>query len=99
MSFTARLPGAGLAAALLAGVAVAPAGSAQAATADVTSGPEAERVDRVPTPVLRWYTCYGSAQCATVRLPLDYDEPEGATVQLALLRVKARKQAQRIGSL
>ncbi|WP_433729152.1 alpha/beta hydrolase [Actinoplanes sp. CA-051413] len=99
MSFTARLLGAGLAAALLAGVAVAPAGPAQAATADVTSGPEADRVDRVPTPVLQWYTCYGSAQCATVRLPLDYDEPDGATVQIALLRVKARKQAQRIGSL
>ncbi|GAA3951768.1 alpha/beta hydrolase [Actinoplanes auranticolor] len=106
MSFLARLLGAGLAGSLLAGAAVAPASAVApaapamgATAADVTSQQEAERVDRVPTPVLQWYACYGRAQCATVRLPLDYDEPDGASVEIALLRVKARKQAQRIGSL
>ena len=39
------------------------------------------------------------AECATVKLPLDYDAPRGATVDIAVLRVKARKPAQRIGSL
>jgi pimeloyl-ACP methyl ester carboxylesterase len=99
MSFLARLLGAGLTGTLLAGAAVVPAPAAPAAPADVTSRQEAERVDRVPTPDLQWYACYGSAQCATVRLPLDYDEPDGATTEIALLRVKARKQAQRIGTL
>ena len=40
--------------------------------------PEARRVDRVPTPKLAWYACYGNAECATTRLPLDYDQPRGA---------------------
>lgn len=103
MSFLVRLLGAGLAGSLLAGAAAVPASAVSpavtAAAAAVTSQREAERVDRVPTPKLRWYACRGGAQCATVRLPLDYDEPDGATVELALLRVKARKQSQRIGSL
>jgi len=100
MPLTVRLLSVGLAGSLLAGAAVVPAGPAGAATAgDVTSQQEAERVDRVATPDLNWYACYGRAQCATVRLPLDYDEPDGASVEIALLRVKARKQASRIGSL
>ncbi|RSM53692.1 peptidase S33 family protein [Actinoplanes sp. ATCC 53533] len=100
MSFPARLLSLGLAGSLLASTVVAPAGAAVAiAAGDVTSQQEAERVDRVPTPELKWYACSGLAQCATVRLPLDYDEPDGASVEIALLRVKARKQASRIGSL
>jgi pimeloyl-ACP methyl ester carboxylesterase len=106
MSLFARLLGAALAGSLLAGTAVAPAQAlapagpvVAAATGDVTSEQEAERVGRVPTPALNWYTCGDRAQCATVRLPLDYDEPDGATVEIAVLRIKARKQASRIGSL
>jgi pimeloyl-ACP methyl ester carboxylesterase len=100
MSVIARLLSVGLAGSLLAGAAVAPAAPAVAAPAtDVTSQQEAERVDRVPTPDLGWFACYGRGQCATVRLPLDYDEPDGPSVEIALLRVKARKQAERIGTL
>ncbi|MEU7908909.1 alpha/beta hydrolase [Actinoplanes sp. NPDC049118] len=110
MSLIARLLGAGLIGSLLAGTAIVPAGAATpvvravnatttGVTGDVTSEQEAERVDRVPTPALRWYNCYGPAQCATARLPLDYDDPDGASVEIALLRIKARKQASRIGSL
>jgi pimeloyl-ACP methyl ester carboxylesterase len=77
-------------------------GAAQAAPGpahDVTTPTEAKRVDRVPTPKLDWYDCYGRAQCATAKLPLDYDAPTGPKVEVALLRIKARKPAQRIGSL
>jgi pimeloyl-ACP methyl ester carboxylesterase len=66
---------------------------------DRTSAVEAQRVDRVPTPQLDWYSCYDIAECATVRLPLDYDQPHGATTEVAVLRVKAKDQAHRIGSL
>ncbi|MEU9104691.1 alpha/beta hydrolase [Streptomyces xanthophaeus] len=38
-------------------------------------------------------------QCATLDVPLDYAEPEGATVPIALIRAKARKKDERIGSL
>jgi pimeloyl-ACP methyl ester carboxylesterase len=38
-------------------------------------------------------------QCAVDRLPMDYDQPAGAQVNLAVAKVPARDQAHRIGSL
>ncbi|MFJ6196112.1 alpha/beta hydrolase [Micromonospora sp. NPDC092111] len=102
---TRSLTAAGIAGLVLAGSAVAPATAAptaphaRPASSDRTSIAEARRVDSVPTPKLDWYACYGYAECATVRLPLDYDRPKGATTEIALLRVKARDQQARIGSL
>src|SRR4029079_5729358 len=43
--------------------------------------------------------CFDNAQCAMVPLPLDYDQPNGATTRVALLRRPARDQAHLIGSL
>ncbi|WP_127501643.1 alpha/beta hydrolase [Actinoplanes solisilvae] len=85
---THRLLTAVLAGIVLSGVAAAPALAGQ--------GPS---TDAVPTPTLGWYKCYQFAECATVRLPLHYDDPEGPTTEIAVLRVKARNQAQRVGSL
>lgn len=56
-------------------------------------------MDAVTTPKLSWYRCYDTAECTTVKVPLDYDKPKGAKVELALLRVKARDQKNKIGSL
>ncbi|MCO8271296.1 alpha/beta hydrolase [Actinoplanes sp. TRM 88003] len=78
------------------------AGTADAAAAGAyarTSWVERRRVDSVATPKLRWYSCYSWAQCATAQVPLDYDRPNGAKTTLALLRVKARDQKNKIGSL
>src|SRR5690242_11394904 len=84
-------------------VPVAPATAADAPSqTDVTSAVERRRVDGVPTPQLRWRACRDMsprAECTSVKLPLDYDAPRGATVSIALLRLKARKPAQRVGSL
>ncbi|HEX3589243.1 MAG TPA: alpha/beta hydrolase [Pseudonocardiaceae bacterium] len=46
-------------------------------------------------------TAFGSddLQCARMRVPLDYARPGGQTISLALMRVKATDQADRIGSL
>jgi pimeloyl-ACP methyl ester carboxylesterase len=74
-------------------------GAAEAAAPDVTSAVEAARVDRVPTPDLAWTPCHGHAECASVRLPLDYDQPAGATTRVGLLRLKARDPGRRLGSL
>jgi pimeloyl-ACP methyl ester carboxylesterase len=41
----------------------------------------------------------GDVQCATQKVPLDYDRPGGKTIGIALARVPARDQAHRIGSL
>ncbi|GAB7037071.1 hypothetical protein JCM9533A_09180 [Catenuloplanes niger JCM 9533] len=66
---------------------------------NATSRTESSRVDRVPTPVLDWQPCEETAECATVALPLDYDQPGGATVDVALLRLKTKDRSRRIGSL
>ncbi|MDP9796112.1 pimeloyl-ACP methyl ester carboxylesterase [Catenuloplanes nepalensis] len=86
-------------AALAATVVATPGGAHAASPHDRTSVAESRRVDAVPTPVLSWSACFEIAECATVPLPLDYDEPHGATTEVAVLRVKARDQANKVGSL
>jgi pimeloyl-ACP methyl ester carboxylesterase len=49
-----------------------------------------------------WSKCHsdlGPFQCGTVQVPLDYDQPNGATISLALVRLPASDPANRIGSL
>lgn len=46
-----------------------------------------------------WRNCGGSFQCATLEVPVDYTKPEGAKLSLALVRLPARDQSKRIGSL
>jgi pimeloyl-ACP methyl ester carboxylesterase len=51
------------------------------------------------SPVL-WSPCErGRFDCATVPVPLDYDQPKGATILLSLIRLRATDPARRIGSL
>ncbi|MGK5678399.1 alpha/beta hydrolase [Actinoplanes sp. URMC 104] len=90
---THRLLTAALAGVVLTGVAAAPA------VAGGRGSQESRLVDAVPTPKLDWYKCYRIAECTTVRLPLDYNQPKGATTEIAVLRVKAKNKAQRLGSL
>jgi pimeloyl-ACP methyl ester carboxylesterase len=77
--------------------------TAQAApAADKASTLEAQRVDRVPTPKPGWLDCSEftpGAQCATVNLPLDYDQPKGPQTAVAVLRLKATDQKNKIGTL
>jgi pimeloyl-ACP methyl ester carboxylesterase len=49
-----------------------------------------------------WSKCYakqGPFQCGSVQVPLDYDQPNGPTISLAVIRLPATDQAHRIGSL
>ena len=53
-------------------------------------------------PGIAWSPCFrdfGPFQCASVPVPLDYDEPNGATVLVALVRLPASDQASKIGSI
>ncbi len=91
-----------LAAAMLAtviGVPLVSPSTAQAATTGKTSAIEAKRVDSIPTPKLDWFECYGAYQCASTRLPVDYDQPKGATTEVALLKVPSKDQLHKIGTL
>jgi pimeloyl-ACP methyl ester carboxylesterase len=95
---THRLLTAALAGIVLSTSAAVPALAASAGS-DRTSKAERRRVDAVPTPKLGWYKCYDYAECATVQLPLDYDQPRGAKIEIPVLRVKAKDQQHKIGSL
>ncbi|GAA5228798.1 alpha/beta hydrolase [Paeniglutamicibacter antarcticus] len=71
-------------------------------THDTTSKAERKRVDGVKTPKAKWFNCSplaAGAQCSTVKLPLDYDNPRGAKTEVAMLRIKAKNQKKRIGTL
>jgi pimeloyl-ACP methyl ester carboxylesterase len=82
----------------------APAG----AMAMPSSASPAGAAPATAVPRLNWSRCYReiSAQfdglpyeCATAQVPVDYDAPNGATMQLALLRVPARDPEHKIGSI
>ena len=51
-----------------------------------------------PAP-LDWRPCGNHAQCATLTVPLDWANPRGATINLALSKVAAADPSRRIGTL
>ena len=54
----------------------------------------------LPEPVpVQWRGCGGGLQCASVAVPVSYDEPTGPTLDLALVRNPADLPDQRIGTL
>ena len=77
----------------------APTAATAKTSTETTTRTERQRVDSVPTPRLDWYRCYRIYECATVKLPTDYDHPRRGTTELALLRYKARDQKRKLGSL
>jgi pimeloyl-ACP methyl ester carboxylesterase len=50
-------------------------------------------------PALSWSDCGDGLQCANVQVPLDYDEPNGEQITLAVARRPATDPDHRIGSL
>jgi pimeloyl-ACP methyl ester carboxylesterase len=47
----------------------------------------------------RWRACGLGKQCTTVEVPLDYDEPAGATISVSVIKTPATDQAGKIGPL
>ena len=48
---------------------------------------------------IAWHTCEGGFQCGTLTVPLDPAAPTGPTIDLAVIRERARDPRHRIGSL
>src|SRR3954451_11471133 len=48
---------------------------------------------------LTWTPCDDGFECATAQVPLDYDQPGGEKVQLALIRLPATDPRHRLGTL
>ena len=69
--------------------------STTATSATTTTTPVA------PPPVtpISWSPCNGGLQCGTLVVPLDYANPKGPTIPVAVARHPAEDQAARIGSL
>jgi pimeloyl-ACP methyl ester carboxylesterase len=77
---------------------------------DPNSAPEPKvTISRTPPPgseplakfyeqSLSWKRC-GLGQCATLTVPLDYAKPDGETIGIAVLRMRATRPKQRLGSL
>lgn len=98
-----------LSSALLAGGLLAAAATVPAHTSPESDGQTAGPAISQPTaaPALAWGSCsrfmddgasdIPSAQCTTVPVPVDYDDPSGGQVQLALIRIPP--SGPRIGSL
>src|SRR5262245_32227545 len=55
------------------------------------------------TPKISWSPCYKETgrpfECGTVQVPLDHDEPGGAAISIALIRLTHTGPSARIGSL
>ncbi|QUQ64207.1 alpha/beta hydrolase [Kutzneria sp. CA-103260] len=48
---------------------------------------------------LDWQPCGNNARCATLTVPLDWSQPHGAQISLALSRVNAADPSKRVGTL
>lgn len=106
-----RLLGLATKAALLLGLLLggcgAPATPTQTGASAASSGgavPSAASADPTPVPSpsvapIAWNDCGNGFQCGTVDVPLDYADPAGPVVRLALVRLPATDQAHRLGSL
>lgn len=65
-----------------------------------TADPEPVRPTEEPLEsTIDWQPCGDRFECATLEVPLDYAQPDVATVPLALIRLPAPPAARRIGSL
>ncbi|MFN8195509.1 MAG: alpha/beta hydrolase [Nocardioidaceae bacterium] len=73
------------------------AGSESATDPSVTEAPD-PALAPFYSQTLGWSDC-GSNQCARLEVPLDYDRPDGETIELALLKVPASVPGDRVGSL
>ncbi len=48
---------------------------------------------------LTWKKCGGNLDCTRLTVPLDYADPSGETVSIAVLRVRASQRDKRVGQL
>jgi pimeloyl-ACP methyl ester carboxylesterase len=85
-----------VAAATAPAVASAATSSAGATQAEAAAG---VRASGPRVPALHWRTCAGAFQCASARVPLDYRQPRGKTIRIAVMRHRATGPGRRLGSM
>lgn len=81
-----------------------------AATLGAATPAEATDHRTPPPPQLNWSDCYQNVaqqfadlgvryECTDINLPLDYDQPDGVTTRVAMVRLPASDQANKLGSI
>ncbi len=89
--------------AFLAGCATAPADDPEPSPPTADAAPSATKAPAASGELadqeLDWSDCGGGFECATLTVPLDYDEPTGDTIELEVNRLPSTGEAERIGSL
>jgi pimeloyl-ACP methyl ester carboxylesterase len=80
-------------------------GSAIGAFGALVSAPASAATTTAPTNaptgatgLSSWHSC-GKLQCATLTVPVDYTQPDGAQVGIAVSRARATQPGKRVGSL
>ncbi|KAF7325596.1 Abhydrolase-4 domain-containing protein [Mycena kentingensis (nom. inval.)] len=58
-----------------------------AATCDTTA-PEFSWDNVEPEESLVWHSCYSDKECARLKVPLDYENPDGASAAIAIIRIR-----------
>ncbi len=99
----ALVAGAVAVATLVAGCSLVPGLREDEATPAATASPQSppagsESLARFYGQSLDWSECSG-AECAQLTVPVDYARPDGSTIEIAVLRVPAKKASKRLGSL
>jgi pimeloyl-ACP methyl ester carboxylesterase len=91
----------GLGMALLAALAAACGSPTPTPTSSSASTPPALLPAATPPAPIVWSTCTGnpSFQCGSVSVPIDYQHPGRATLEVAVTRAAALQPAQRVGTL
>jgi pimeloyl-ACP methyl ester carboxylesterase len=56
-------------------------------------------VEKFGAKKLSWRGCGDGFECAELTVPLDYEAPDADTIEVSVIRLKARKQGGRVGSL
>ncbi len=86
------------AAMLIAAAGLTAAGCGQTA-ATTTAETTATRVPAPAVPVLSWKPCDGGFQCATAHVPLNYRDPRGAQISIAVISHRATSPGRNLGWL
>ncbi|HEX3489206.1 MAG TPA: alpha/beta hydrolase [Streptosporangiaceae bacterium] len=85
---------------VLAGAAAVAASALMALTLmPAATAAAAPRVPAPAVPHLAWRACGGGLFCATASVPLDYAQPAGTKISIAVIKHPATDPARRIGSL
>ncbi len=68
-------------------------------TVVVATDPPAGAAATPDAPTISWASCGERLECATVAVPLDWSDPDGETIDLAVIRRLASSPETRIGSI